>query len=364
MKKIYLFICLFAFWKADAQISITSADMPTPGDMPRSSLADSMSLANITYSNTGANFTWDYSTLTPDFQRVDTFVTAPVNYILSFGSATVSRRLPINPGQGGGGGGPGGISIQSGYEFFRTTTSKFERLGYGGIVSGSPFPLSLVNNPKDIVYVLPLQYGSKDTSVSKAILDVTGFAYVEQNQIRYNDVDGWGSITTPYGTFDCMRIASSTVGYDSISYNGLNFGNDRPPRTDYKWLGKGEVVPLLQISTNTPPMGGGELVSSATYRDSLRSNVPMVGIEKGMDNVSVRTYPNPTTDYVHFDWNEQLGANAECRIFDAAGKEVFSQKLFQNQVLDLNVQIWEAGTYFVKIGGDKKQYTGKLLIEK
>lgn len=357
---VLLFVAALSFATTNAQISITSADMPTPGKMPRSSLGDSLTVATLVYANTGANYTWDYSTLVPAFQKIDTFINTPASYTFSFGSATVSRRLPVN---NGGGGGMGGITIQSGYEFFKTSSTKFERLGYGGTTSLAPIPLSLANNPKDLVYNLPLQYGTKDTSSSQAILSLSGLIYVEQNQVRYNDVDGWGDITTPYGTFGAMRVKSYITGNDSISYNGFNTRQNRPPSTEYKWLGKGEVVPLLQINTGSF-QGGPESVRSVTYRDSLR-NVPMVGItEAKLESMQVKTYPNPATESVHFDWNEQLGNHATCIVYDATGKQVYQQNLEKQQVLDLSTLSWQAGTYFVKISGDKKQYSGTLLITK
>lgn len=362
MKQILTISCLFLSLMLSAQISITSADMPTPGTMARSTLADSLTTLQANTSNTGANYNWDFSSLVPLFQRVDTFITAPLNYILSYPSATVSRRLPVQQGQSG----PGGVTIQSGYEFFRTTSTRFERLGYGGTIQGSPLPLSLVNNPRDIVYRLPLQYDSKDTSYSEAELNIPNLAYVKQKQWRYNHVDGWGTITTPFGTFDCMRVKSRLVGEDSIVYNGFPFTQTRPTRFEYKWLANNEIVPVLQIITQAGPGGGTQINNQVQYRDTLRA-VPMVGIAEEMamyQNGQLCPRPNPASEQVLLEWEKQLGASSRIEIYDNGGRLLFEQDLAHQQQLSINVNTWESGVYQVRIYGDKQSYTGTFIVNK
>ena len=78
---------------ATAQITITKNDMPIPGMLPMFSLPDSVTLAQADITQTGANQTWDFSFLHPEFQRVDTFVSlldAGITYALSFASASVA----------------------------------------------------------------------------------------------------------------------------------------------------------------------------------------------------------------------------------------------------------------------------------
>src|SRR6188472_3080704 len=76
MKRILLSLslCLLAGTALKAQITITAADMPVNGDTLRYST--SLPTASLNLSNTGANIAWDYSTLVPQAQVVDTYKTA------------------------------------------------------------------------------------------------------------------------------------------------------------------------------------------------------------------------------------------------------------------------------------------------
>lgn len=55
-----------------AQITLTTADMPSPGDTIRKSTA--LNPNQIDYTLTGTNYTWDFTSLFSIGQTVDTFV--------------------------------------------------------------------------------------------------------------------------------------------------------------------------------------------------------------------------------------------------------------------------------------------------
>ena len=63
MNKLLLPIALVFSTALTAQITITSADMPNAGDSVLISVANSIDTNDINL--TGANYTWDYSTLIP-----------------------------------------------------------------------------------------------------------------------------------------------------------------------------------------------------------------------------------------------------------------------------------------------------------
>lgn len=354
----YFFLCLSIF--AFGQITITNNDMPIPGMLPRFSLPDSVSLLQADINQTGINQTWDFSFFQPEFQRVDTFITLSVAgslYAASFSGATVVKSIPVGAG---GGGGPMGISISSGFDFFKTTTTEFQKMGSGGTTSLAPFPLSLVNNPKDIVYHFPMNFGDKDTSDSEAILNIPGIVYLRQRQTRINDVDGWGTVTTPFNSYDALRVKTELTGEDSISYNGFNFNQTRPLRVEYKWLSNNEKVPVLTITAVAPPFGGPAVVNNANYRDTAQ-NVPYVGIE-AIQTLNTKMYPNPSNSMVNIEWETILGKDASISIYDFNGQLIHQQVIDNNQQLILNTQSFASGKYIVNISGEKQQFSGTLIV--
>ena len=86
MKKIItLFALSLAFVCSHAQISITNADMPMVDDTFR--LSTAFDAQGLDPALTGANYSWDFSTLVPSAQRIDTFfsvASTPFAYQLFF----------------------------------------------------------------------------------------------------------------------------------------------------------------------------------------------------------------------------------------------------------------------------------------
>ncbi|MBU3662172.1 MAG: T9SS type A sorting domain-containing protein [Bacteroidetes bacterium] len=76
-----------------------------------------------------------------------------------------------------------------------------------------------------------------------------GLGSLVQTGTRRTEVDGWGTIITPYGTFECLRVKSEVDGVDSISLGatGIPIPNSR---TEYYWFGKNQDFPLMEVVLN------------------------------------------------------------------------------------------------------------------
>ena len=77
------------------------------------------------------------------------------------------------------------------------------------------------------------------------------------------------------------------------------------------------------------------------------------------ETVNVNVYPNPATDYV-----QVIGLNGMQRveILNTLGQTVFAQDTKAN-VLNINVQNFEKGTYFVKVTANGKVNTQKIVVK-
>ena len=265
MKKLFTFFLLIISATASyAQITITNADMPSGGDTARFSNASVLSPVDVTL--TGANYTWDFSFLQPTGQDVDTFMSVtstPFVYILVFGlnSNVAKRGLDLS--------GFPQVPVSDIYNFFSKSSASFRQMGYGASISGVTTPISF-NNP-DVIYDFPVSFGNMDSSDSDYSLIIPNIASAIGSQHRVNEVDGWGSVTTPYGVFNALRIRSTLTGEDSLYVDslGLGFAAPRPMTHEYKWLANGQDIPVLEIIT-TETLGT-ETVTSIRYRDSIRS---------------------------------------------------------------------------------------------
>ena len=242
MKKLLLLVVLaLTFVGLNAQISITSSDMPGSGDTLRYSNAIVDSITLSVYDTTSTNFTWDFSHLEPTSQGVAAYKSSlQTPYAFFFFGFNKYGRKEIDSI------GFGAFQFKNIYSFYKKTTAKFEAEGIGMTFSGLPLPAYYTD--KDEIYQFPLNYGDQDNSTFAFSIGLPTFGTYASQGTRTNTVDGWGQITTPYGTFNCIRVVSDIVAIDSILVtSGIGFGFPRNQRT-YQWLTTGEKIPILEIS--------------------------------------------------------------------------------------------------------------------
>lgn len=357
MKKIFLLCFLTAVgFTAKAQITITDSDMPSPGNVFYQSIPDT--LLGLDLSQTGTSFVWDYSSMTAIAQTRDTFISiSDVPFAIRFQlplSANLVQYLPTPDSVG-----PFSLGGE-GYQVYRKGSVNYEDLGVGGELNS--LPLVFANDPTDKVYFFPLTYGDMDSSVSVAEIAVPNLFYIRQERKRINTVDGWGDLISPYGTFSAIRIKSEITGRDTISFDTLAVGFNIPTTTEYKWLGNGHGVPLLQINTNRiDSLGGMEVTTSIRYQDSLRVFGPNSILAPKAKRLTM--YPNPANEQVRLDWAGQLRPGATLKVVDMQGRVILENEL-NGYSVQLMLHSFSSGTYLVQIKDGERLYSGKLQISK
>src|SRR5690606_27842121 len=88
---------------------------------------------------------------------------------------------------------------------------------------------------------------------------------------------GWGQITTPYGTFDAIRVQHYITESDSINFEGNWFGIPVPDSYIYEWLATGEKEPILRIRTSE--IGGNEVVTAVEYKDYFQPTLAVEDVQ-------------------------------------------------------------------------------------
>ena len=271
-KLVFSSFLIFSLHQLNAQIVITDADLGNVNDTIRYSVKQT--LPNFDQTLTGANYNWDYSFLVPDSQRVDKLV-PPASTGYPF-VAFLSTYGLVNPH-------PDqipfallGSAPTNAYNFYKKSTAQLTIAVMGVTSAGTALPIPL--NPADVVYKLPLNYGNIDSSTSGYAYPLTGFGYFRKQQKRVNTVDGWGMLTTPYGTFNTIRVKSVITVNDSLYLDTLGFGFNIPATTSYefKWLAQGEKFPVLEIDAAGAVIGTGLTVNQVLFKDSLWSNMSFV----------------------------------------------------------------------------------------
>lgn len=343
------------------QLTIGTADLPSAGNLYRVSIANP--LAGADYTITGPNYNWNFSQLTPQSQRVDTFLSVSSTNIV-FSVVFINSNFNANRANVATGGSDfnlGTVTVNDVYNFYYNSSASYAQVGFGATIAGIPAPFTY--NPKDIVYAFPLQYGDVDTSRSSYEVDVTstvGF-YFKVNRTRVNQVDGWGSLTTPYGTHNALRVKTTITERDSVYIDSLGFGFNLPPFTniEYKWFGAGEGVPLLQA--NASANGN---VNQVLYRDDVVYNP---GIAESTSLKGIDIFPNPVADQLNLANLSGVGTNLQVMLLDMQGKVVGEAQPFiaagSSVVLPIAAWNLESGNYLVRVTNGEKAFVKLITVK-
>jgi len=264
-------LLLLANSNLHAQPSIDSADMPVNGDTLRYSIAPPDSAVLFNFANTGANQVWVFDSLQANRQGVSEFLSASqagYNQVPSRIGELLTDTLNL-----------GTISLYDVYNFFKNDSSEYA-LDYRGfsIPTGfsPPFPTVIRESPsfsdKDEIYQFPLSYQDRDSSTFDfTYVNIIAGIYYSSSGYRINEVEAWGSITTPFGTFNCIKVKTDIVTYDTVSFGATQFGINSHQR-EYKWLSPQIPIPVANFSGSV--MNGVFIPGTIQYRDSVRTGIP------------------------------------------------------------------------------------------
>lgn len=355
---------LFLNTWAKAQITITAADMPNAKDSILISIAASVGSNDVKL--TGASYSWDYSKLVPTIQRYELFdapstFTAPFNLLFnpfntSYGKNNYQLKTVPIPG----------IKLDAAYDFFKESTADLRQIGAGYTINGTPIPF-LYSSP-DILYRFPMNYLNMDSCDYKYGLPIPGMGYYGETGHRVNTVDGWGTLVTPFGTFETIRIRSAITAIDTIYIDAFKTGTNvpRPLKHEYKWFAQGSKIPVLQVDANVT--GGTVTVTNVQFTDSLRSGIPHVGIADIASNQSkFEVYPNPATDLCTIHYLLKKNAAVEFSVMNITGELLLSKmeiKTAGDQVIRLSTQDLPNGVYFIRLTCEHFSSVQKLVVSR
>lgn len=363
MKQLLLSLsALFVFTEAGAQITITQSDFPGADDTALVSLSDDLT---IDVTATGTNYTWDYSDLHISSQRIDTFYNvadASALYQLQFNNIIFEPDYASDyysnlvgfdiSGLSG-----TGVTIESPVGFTKISGSAVENVGIGLVLNGYEIPMAA--DTIDMEYALPMTYGDSWTSDSYIYVDLNpAFNGIFQRyQYRTSEVDGWGSITTRFGTFDVVRVRSE-LAYDDSAYIDLGFGGTwlelpTPDEVHYTWWSENNKVPIMKVVAQV--VGGNETVTRVEFKDQERN---LLGVEENTD-FSGNIYPNPANSMVNLTLEN--GVN-QVSIYNMAGELVY-QLTPSKTSINIDVQNWNSGIYLVKMLREDGVSSAKLVVE-
>lgn len=369
MKNFLFFLFSLSIFNLKSQIVITSTNMPVSGDTCRYSSADLTSIGD--YTTTGAAMTWDFSTLDSTGQGIRKFVpasTTPYSFYFfgKYGEKTLdSVPIPSIPGFP--------LTMKNIYSFYKKNgLTSFNSVGVGITISGAPVGATAQGTTSatiddDELYLFPLTYMAHDSTTfrfSTPSFTSIPFAY-KKHGYRITDVDGYGTITTPYGTEACIRVVTTQYATDTIIVNALPVPFNKisfPNYTrSYQWLTLTEKIPYLEISGNV--VFGNFTPTQAKYRDKKRN---FVGIKEEALNLALSVFPNPSTHEITVITPKHEGA-IKAELIDIHGKVVLEKTLENNSYMAnqhrLEVSSLAKGLYILNLSTLSGKQSLKISIQ-
>jgi hypothetical protein len=356
MKSILTLLSTTAVLSLSAQITLNDTHFPGANEQYIFSATND----SIDFSQTGANQVWNYGTLTSNSQDTTitkgmsmasglssllfgTFAATPYKAtyfgtMVDFPISSFTSFLPV--------------TIDDVSLFTRKTTSQINSVGYEIVFSGQGVPVK--SDTIETRYELPLNYADAYTSSGYTFLDLNPIQDVQwiQRRQRSSEVDGWGSLTTPFGTFSVLRIEHTIVENDSFYISVAGFGTWIPVPTmtthEYEWRSTSDKEAIMRVRTQE--IFGTEIVTSKEYRDN-----PILGLSE--DVSFVVSMMNPVTENLTVSLNQGVSAYA---IVSENGV-IYTRNAVVDNSINENVSQLTAGTYFLVLQTEKGITTKKFI---
>ena len=355
MRKIYFLffgLVLTLVVSSQSPITLSSSSFPVSGDTLRYSTATIASAGN--YTQTGANFVWNYSGLVYSGQgRRDFIASSQTPYFFYFLSLTEFGEKKADIGAGP-------ILITNNYDFYKKQTSPINAyIADGSGMTYSSLPIPNYYSNKDELYVLPLTYPKYDSTTFRfstfSASTVIPISY-SKTGYRVTKVDGWGTVTTPFGTQNCLRIETTQYSKDTIKTTIIPIGFTNNQRS-YQWLTTTNKIPFLEISGTL--VGNNFTPTSVKYVNTYQNPA---GLPENMDVSSMDFYPNPGKDKLWLNFTRKGEFFVE--VLDLSGK-LIKNGIYNSDNLGQSIDISDlrSSVYIMKVTENQKAYFYKFVKE-
>jgi len=286
--------------------------------------------AAIAPGNAGASQTWNLSSLSSTGTTTNVVVTpGSTPYGTSFPSANSSIQAGSNA-----------------YSYYTTSASAFQYLG----IATSNGITTTYSNPEDYLHY-PFTYTNTYTDYFIGVTTNTASPY---NNYRRGSTtvtaDGYGTLTTPAGTFGGVLRVHFVQNYqDSSNIGGTDYFttyvNDQ-----YMWYLNGNHATIASTFTLvTTFFGSPTTTSGAQYLNNV-----LVGISENKNpGVAVAVYPNPAITSTAIKVKLENNSPIEIKTINSLGAQVLKTMLAEGTVgeneLKLDVSNLPEGIYFAQV---------------
>ncbi|MBA3663111.1 MAG: T9SS type A sorting domain-containing protein [Bacteroidetes bacterium] len=289
--------------------------------------------------NTGAGMSWNFGSCTQNTIVTASTFTPPG----SVPSATAYPGTTVVEDQGA-----------SSYNFFKSTATTFELLGF----SSPNISVNFTNSAVQAVWPINFGYTNTDLYSGSLTNPVTGTA---DGTVTVTG-SGSGTITLPGGTqfTNILQVkAANTVTLNAGFITGTITG------TDYNYYHSTQKFPILTVSyqKQTLTSFGGPTVS--TSADITVNNAVITGLNDKNFDATFQIFPNPAKESFYVNLSNATHANGTIEIYNSLGQIVKTIQLGNASVITEQVSLsgLSSGIYIVKTTLGDRSSARRLIVE-
>ncbi|MBL0330782.1 MAG: T9SS type A sorting domain-containing protein [Bacteroidetes bacterium] len=347
---------------ASAQITITTADVAMPTKVIKQATDN---LPTVTEGSAGINQTWNMTALNSSILDSLTFISyswipnpnfPASNLIASAFSGTDTNYIYLTNNATG-----------------LTSSGSVAYTDFGG---GSSTVMNK-NTPEEVLMSFPGTYLSSTTNnyqvntpafyfnVDPGVGFVIDSARQRAGVKKTLLVDAWGSLTTPLGTYNVLRVKETVIRRDTTDVLISSLGGWNPvpgftpllaadSTTSYSFWANGVGFPLVSLKLDSTAA-----ISEAKWLQAL----PTVGINEQSNATVVNVFPNPAQNQITFTVEAQKVASIQ--ILDITGRMI-DLIVVNGETVPVNTSILANGVYsYTLVGRDNVILNrGKFTIVK
>jgi PKD repeat protein len=259
MKKFTLLSAVLLTININAQVTYTSANFAAAGT--EFTVSKATNFIGMNFAATGASYDWNFAGLQADSQTTAGWQNPNgAGYKIPW---CFSHFYIFNCNSQFNGNFTHSAVMSDGFELMnygvanivehsKISTAAFENKmrGLTATINGLSVPMTVDYDDPDELYHFPITYNDSYTTTGHLSLDLNSvgmpFSYTLATE-RTNTVQGWGSLTTPMGTFpSVLKLKTVLAKTETYVYNGINI----PMTTttvSYQWFSPDYGMPVLQV---------------------------------------------------------------------------------------------------------------------
>jgi hypothetical protein len=330
-----LFLVLANSLISQAQITLLSTDMTVVGDVV---IRHNDTIPTYGPGGAGANQIWDFSSAIIDTTNTTTVVTVAST---PFSSAFSSSNYAMTGGTGS-------------YLYFTHTANAMTTTGAAGDLLGNGQQISSPFSDPLVLHQFPRTFGSRFNDTYAFITEANGAGLptpIPVYRVKlthtghvYDTTDAYGTLITPTGTYDALRVKSVDFTHDILEYKLFSFSawavlSDKlDTSVTYTWHSKLEKLAIAEYAYDS--IDNPARFTFSTVPPPLTTDIDDRGSEVGF-----KVFPSPATDRIWIAASDVQLGNTNAEIFTLDGRMILTQQVIGNSI---DISTLHTGMYMLR----------------